>query len=116
MTEPRQLLDGRRLFRLDYIVRLSDDHPMRSVAEGGKLIIWTYQREITAAVMRADYFFKSLPFQRTDAEIEWDDTIIPDNEAYELLVDMADRIGFATFFQPDEQTPKERGMTPKAAA
>jgi hypothetical protein len=113
MIEPCTLPDGRRLFRLDYFVRLTEDHPMHAVADTGKLIIWVYERDIASAAARAQFIFDVLPFQISNEVIDWEDSVTPDCDAYELLVDMVERVGYATFFRPDEKRPNERGMRPK---
>jgi hypothetical protein len=102
MSEPCELPDGRRLFRFDYIVRLTDDHPMLSVAKTGKLIIWCFDHEMGHAAARTLHLFNVLPFQADSDVIEWDQNIAPDNEAYELLRDIAERTGYAVHFEADE--------------
>ena len=120
MSEPCHLPDGRRLFRFDYLVRVTEDHPMHSVAETaevkGKLVIWCFDHKVEHAAARAHHLFKVLPFDPTGDEIEWDTDIAPDNEAYELLCDLAERTGYAMHFEPEEnQVTNERGITPGAS-
>lgn len=111
MSEPCKLPDGRELFRLDFIVRLTEDHPMHGGrVESGKLIIWVYDHSIEHAASRAFYLLRVMPFQATSSEVEGDYAITPDNAAYEILADMVERVGHAAHFEPDEKPPNERGM------
>lgn len=112
-SEICKLPDGRELFRLDFLVRPTEDHPMYGHVESGKLIIWVYDRVIEDAACRALHLIKVMPFLAISPEVQGDYAIAPDNTAYEIMADMVDRVGHAAHFEPDKSTPNDRGRLTK---
>jgi hypothetical protein len=94
------LADGRTLYRIDYRVRPSEDHPEHGgESDGGILSIWVFGRSASLAAVRALHLLQVLPFEAASREIRYDDEITTPNEAMKIVVDQVELCGFSFYYQ-----------------
>ncbi|MBA3960858.1 MAG: hypothetical protein H0X40_03020 [Chthoniobacterales bacterium] len=114
MKKIAKLADGRKLYRIEWQVRPSEDHPLFGKSAAGALSIWVFERSPGAAGVRAMSLLEVMPFLTTSKVAESVTNIVPPHEAYRILVDMVELTGFSAYYDSREETAR-REVSPVVA-
>ena len=90
--------DDRTLYRIDYRVRPTEDHPRYGQSAGGILCIWLFERSSGEAGVRSMHLLDVLPFQTVGHEVQYQDEFSPPNVAMQILLEQVELCGFSFYY------------------